>query len=489
MSNRGAVLPNVGIGQPIDFDQFQRGQQIQLQRESLQIEKERNALLDADRKAREDEMRSYKNQQFLKDATDTGGVKTGPERIQNFTIAKLNEIKNEYAGKAGTMDINTLASELYGKITPIISGYSAAKQKTIEEQAKVSAAVAGNKNLNKEKLLEDVYKSIGDHYLVEDKDGKLTFKAIDKTDQTLDYTGNLLSAPDYHKYAMGTDPLTKSLETIKTVPVTAFVAKGPYARTKWTGTMTDFQKLNVDPDEHGFVKKEPALEFVKETHNGVDMLPDNLFKAQIYDSLEKQIAFDNAFDSFAKAHRLTFTDPDALDKARRAFALNEIVKPHIKNQMNPEVYNEPRQPYISVGGGNSSNNGRIDLRDPIYKDVDGGKDITVLMQGVKVTGLPSGKSLLANSVVFDPATKKVTYQEYIDEKDDRGNYPKKTVSLTTFLQNIKTNNPGIDMKFLEGLWNPIVDNNKQTTQYVDIKVVNGVKWGKKKDGTIEKVKE
>jgi hypothetical protein len=100
---------------------------------------------------------------------------------------------------------------------------------------------------------------------------------------------------------------------------------------------------------------------------------------------------------------------------------------------------------------------QIDLRE--YPDVaGGGKDITNLMQGIKVTGLPNGKTLLAEKVYYNPVNQKVTFKEYA-ERDESGAIitggGEKTVSLTTFLQNIKSNNPGTDMKFLEGLRNPI----------------------------------
>lgn len=118
---------------------------------------------------------------------------------------------------------------------------------------------------------------------------------------------------------------------------------------------------------------------------------------------------------------------------------------------------------------------RIDLTE--YPDVDGkGKDITDLMQGVIVTGLPTGDKLLAEKVYYDPSTQKITYKEYA-ERDVKGNIVKggseKTVSLTTFMQNVKTNNPGTDMKFLGGLRNPIVNKPKQGGQNVKTYIVGG----------------
>lgn len=112
----------------------------------------------------------------------------------------------------------------------------------------------------------------------------------------------------------------------------------------------------------------------------------------------------------------------------------------------------------SGSGSSSKTPQQIDLTE--YPDVTGGgKDITNLMQGIKVTGLPTGKTLLAEKVVFNPVTQKVTFKEYAERDPVTQQIitggGEKTVSLTTFLQNIKSNNPGTDMKFLEGLRNPI----------------------------------
>lgn len=126
-----------------------------------------------------------------------------------------------------------------------------------------------------------------------------------------------------------------------------------------------------------------------------------------------------------------------------------------------EAVDQKAQPIIinnnSGSGTTSKTPTQIDLRE--YPDVaGGGKDITNLMQGVKVTGLPNGKTLLAEKVYYNPINQRVTFKEYA-ERDESGAIitggGEKTVSLTTFLQNIKSNNPGTDMKFLEGLRNPI----------------------------------
>ena len=142
-----------------------------------------------------------------------------------------------------------------------------------------------------------------------------------------------------------------------------------------------------------------------------------------------------------------------------------------------EAVEQKAQPIIinNNSGTTSKTPTQIDLRE--YPDVaGGGKDITNLMQGVKVTGLPNGKTLLAEKVYYNPTNQRVTFKEYA-ERDESGAIitggGEKTVSLTTFLQNIKSNNPGTDMKFLEGLRNPITGAAPTTDNNKDIE-----RWGK-----------
>ncbi len=144
----------------------------------------------------------------------------------------------------------------------------------------------------------------------------------------------------------------------------------------------------------------------------------------------------------------------------RALAYDELKNSGKQYSTLKEVQVQKAAPIIinnSGSGSSSKTPQQIDLTE--YPDVEGGgKDITNLMQGIKVTGLPTGKTLLAEKVVFNPVTQKVTFKEYA-ERNAKGEIitggAEKTMGLTTFLQNIKTNNPGTDMKFLEGLRNPI----------------------------------
>ena len=164
----------------------------------------------------------------------------------------------------------------------------------------------------------------------------------------------------------------------------------------------------------------------------------------------------DAYTSFkdAKGKRYFEGDVDTPEKAAAADAIIKLSIPKKyaeEQEINYQQKIADRPVHVSVHTGSTKDTPKIDLRD--YKDVEGdSKNITDLMRGVKVTGLPNGSSLLAESVIFNPNKKTITYKEYTDKKDATP----KTVSLQKFLQDIKTLNPQLDMKFLEGLWNPIM---------------------------------
>lgn len=101
-----------------------------------------------------------------------------------------------------------------------------------------------------------------------------------------------------------------------------------------------------------------------------------------------------------------------------------------------------------IGGGPT---GRIDLT--TYRDVGENKDVTDIFQGVKVTGLPKGESMLAKQVLYDQKKNEVTVTEWVG-RDLEGNpigQQTRTIPYDVFLQNIKTLNPQTDFRYIETL--------------------------------------
>ena len=103
------------------------------------------------------------------------------------------------------------------------------------------------------------------------------------------------------------------------------------------------------------------------------------------------------------------------------------------------------------GGGGKKPTGQIDLT--TYRDVGDAKDVTDIFQGVKVTGLPKGESMLAKQVLYNKNKNQVTLTEWVG-RDDEGNPiggQTRTLPYNVFLQNIKTLNPQTDFSYIETL--------------------------------------
>ena len=132
---------------------------------------------------------------------------------------------------------------------------------------------------------------------------------------------------------------------------------------------------------------------------------------------------------------------------RRVEAYKDVekMKPKVTTAVSQKDNPAPNVSIRNYSGG-SSGTSQIDLRE--YKDVQGGKDITPLMQGVDVVSLVTGKKFSAKEVIYNPATQRITITDPVSNKPEE-------MSLTSFLQNAKPQNPVGDIKFLQGLRNAI----------------------------------
>jgi hypothetical protein len=79
---------------------------------------------------------------------------------------------------------------------------------------------------------------------------------------------------------------------------------------------------------------------------------------------------------------------------------------------------------------------------------DGQYDITQPLKGVAMNRRKTGESLYANKVLFNPQTQEFTYFDPVDKIAIRKPY-------TQFIQDVQTNNPGIDIKFIQNMRNPV----------------------------------
>lgn len=116
-----------------------------------------------------------------------------------------------------------------------------------------------------------------------------------------------------------------------------------------------------------------------------------------------------------------------------------------------KIENAPRVSVSTGGYSGKKPTGQIDLT--TYRDVGDAKDVTDIFQGVKVTGLPKGESMLAKQVLYNKSKNEVTLTEWVG-RDEEGNPiggQTRTLPYNVFLQNIKTLNPQTDFSYIETL--------------------------------------
>lgn len=143
-----------------------------------------------------------------------------------------------------------------------------------------------------------------------------------------------------------------------------------------------------------------------------------------------------------------FPDITVDDEDPLSIALAEAII-EAEKRKSQKFENAPR---ISVSTGDGRGfTGRIDLTP--YRDVGENKDVTDIFQGVKVTGLPKGESMLAKQVLYNQKKNEITVTEWVG-RDLAGNptgQQTRTIPYPVFLQNIKTLNPQADFRYIETL--------------------------------------
>ena len=79
---------------------------------------------------------------------------------------------------------------------------------------------------------------------------------------------------------------------------------------------------------------------------------------------------------------------------------------------------------------------------------DGQYDITQPLKGIAMNRRKTGESLYANKVLFNPQTQEFTYFDPVEKIAIRKPY-------TQFIQDVQTNNPGVDIKFIQNMQHPV----------------------------------
>lgn len=444
-----------------DFEQLNRVG------ETLDTQKQRQ-LVRAEQERKDDEVKRGKTAASMRFFTNYLDPK------DRYTGTYYDPKMNEYLGQALSQAYELAGkgsgeSEILTAISPLINKANDYQQKAkvySENKKQLLASLGKKKGYNTEAL-----SNLLDKELFEGQD-------IDKVDPY-----NLVNALSniFDKYGAeitndeAIDELVKELPKSKsTVRVKHFNSRGGYQKSD---AMVDMPNIFVQDDEEGETKFVPKYDkatdageiivgdFVDEKGKPVKA-PVRLLEEGTFNSIIEsnpavkhrvEALVNNAIRSGKYADEsgkpITLDSPQARNLGRAL--MYDMLKQKARVESNVLQENKPAQIKNITNINSTKEPEKIDLRE--YPDVKNGKDITNLMQGVKVTGLPTGKSLLAEYVHYDPNTQKVTYKEYTEKGVDYkyGVGVEKTVSLTKFLQDVKTNNPQTDLKFLEGLRNSV----------------------------------
>lgn len=351
-------------------------------------------------------------------------------------------------------------NEIFMAITPLVNKVNDYTQKAKQIQAQKKQAMD---LLGKQKGVDPIKFSseFDDEVFMETdpKTGLKKMKDLSMVDPSQNYVDLVLKNRDIYNPEGFDEYVAKSGKNTSIEDVAVYGKDKSMRRTKAEMTAPSF--MISDKDERGahtdFVPKYQIAtdgdnvlmgEFFgkdgQKTSAPIRMVTDDVFndlpvsaKAYLRQEVRK-IAKEKGVD-LSSAQSENFAKALAYDELKNSAKQYSTVK---------EIKVQKDAPAINVNVNATKEPNKIDLRE--YPDTgDGGKDITSLMQGIDVVSLVTGKKFAADKIIFNPNTKKITFIESVNKKPE-------TMTLTTFLQNIKPQNPAADIKWLkEGLNNPV----------------------------------
>lgn len=420
------------------------------------------------------EEQQWKKLGMIKDLTDLSKHQTGSDVANAIGNQKANEILQKYTQMSGSMSPTELQGNISKEMSGAINGMEGVKNELTTADEQIKQLKAANPDLDIASLAKDARSDIL-HRRLDDNAGFVNPMAVPQSQI------NLADPEFLSRYVTGDKNLRSYFQNPQGMDEMSVFKGSPNSYTKYTAKVPSYKKANFDPAtlKSGFLPNntEPQLQF-KSSTLPVEAMPSS--KGKPFEVIDKDI-----YDGITGKEKLELIGVtrnqvpgyDQMNQQEKEYAQRHVLlktaKAYDQTGFHPTEVHTPSAAmmkfYAGGSGSDSKKTNQIDLTE--YPDVDGGKDITKLMQGIKVTGLPDGSSLLAKEVIYNPNTKKVTFTEY-----GKGGTTK-TLGLKTFLQNIVTNNPGTDMKFLEGLWNPIGVDKKQEPKTEIPKVKTTTKSG------------
>lgn len=413
------------------------------------VRRDRQAAIDADiqqRGANEQQRNELYNLNRIRQATDLSKYNDVEQHVDAISAKELQKIQEHALKNYTKLDPAQMEFLLSKDMQNFVGWHGAAKaaSKQLNEGFKLYKEV--NKNIDPKQAYDVATNEFLKDFIDFKNDGTVGYKDP-MTLQPRDYMDVLDSPEVLAQLNVDTSPLQKALESIPKTPVGDKEYKsnrGFSHRFDWSGLKTDYSE--IVEDERGRPK---GFQLRTDRMIGDKKLIPNDLKEYLLSQPQVRTSVAKLWgqkkqELEAQGTKIT---PQIEGELFDMF-LYDVANKHLphdikisEGQVTPKITN--------ITNVNTSKNATpIDLTE--YPDVGGGKkDITSLLQDFNVTSLITGDSFGAEQVIFDPNKKRISFKNTVTGKTEE-------MSLTTFLQNTRAQNPAADIKWLkEGLTNAI----------------------------------
>ncbi len=268
-----------------------------------------------------------------------------------------------------------------------------------------------------------------------------------------DYVSDIMSSPNSWELIKDGSKFTDFIKNYKTSPISVHKQFADKSLQGYTGRKSPFKRLNVTPDENSRIKasEDPKLEvdtmvdFIQDGNlsKSINILADEPYQL-IQSNDQAARGLTHLWEKYKKENNLSYNNPEENEKRKRKFAVDLIETADVSEIIGQTPTHLPRtNNYINSKPSKSEVIANTPIRLDEYEKVGNEYDVTPLAPGIKVTGFPTGETLAAKQILFNPDTKKITYTDQAGDK--------KQVDFETFRQNIATINTGVDLSFIDRL--------------------------------------
>lgn len=406
------------------------------------------------RNKKEQEAKAQQNKLYnlreIDQDTDPTKFKTGEQRFDDYTQKELSAIKNKALTEYINLDPVEAEYKLSKDMQGLIGWHNAVKSKIENTKTGLTDFNKTYPNINLQKAHDISFLEIGNDFLEKDKDGNIVRKEPSLVKER-DYVSELNTPDRLSEIVEDVTPFAKYIQSFKPQKIGAkeYSSKRGYSvKHGYTGEITPFSEVETDEDGKPIGVKLQSEEFKFGDKGVLKMIPERQFEQmmevpQVRASIIGMWGKHKAQFEKETGSKIT---PANEDKMLRGFLYDEIKNNNLdQHSFRPD--DAVVTPRITINNGGRPTKAEIAASTPLNLSnyPQEGKEfvVTKLAPGIKVTGLPDGKTLSATKIKFNPDTKEVT------TTDVMGNTV--TEDFETFRQNIATINTGVDLSFIDRL--------------------------------------